>query len=351
MHLQNTAALMARKMRADEFDSYAVLVGINGEESLLTSPDVNEDTYFDIASMGKVLVTSTLALKAVGIGKLTLAATLADFFPHTPDDKRAITLHQLLTHTSGIVRDSIPAYVAAAGSEAIARHILGNPLAYKPGTNYVYSCHGFILMGFILEKVFGDTLDEVFYTHLRNPLHLTRSRFNIATDEPDAAPCYTRAEIGMLRVDDDNVYKMGGIAGSGASFWTLADLRTYVRAALAKSEALYRHDLFDQAEVNYTPDFSEGRGLGYLIVDMKYKQAGALFPLGSFGHCGHTGTSFFMNRERDLYAIVLTNATRFLKMKSGFTTYDYEAIKTMRADIHTAIARDLNDQNVLDRTI
>ena len=347
MHLTHTAELLCRRLEDGVFDDYAVLVGIGGQEQLLTSPAVNRDTYFDVASMGKVLVTSTLILRALGERRLSLAHRLDRFFAAVPDEKKAITLQQLLTHTSGIVRIPISAEIADRGTDAVAAHILANPLAYRPGSNYIYSCNGYILLGFILEKIYGQPLNLLFEQYLKAPLQLTRRRFNIAVDEENAAICYSRTEVGLYRTDDSNVCNMRGVAGSGASFWTAADLQKFILAVLEKSPLLYPEPLFALAERDYTPDFSEGRGLGYLIADERYPQTGLLFPNGSFGHCGHTGMSFFVHRNSGLYAIILTNATRCANRRSGWKGYDYGEVMKMRADIHNEIRRDLSEQRLL----
>ena len=108
MILENTTKLMRDGLDTARFGSYAVLVSLGGTTAFVTSPDVNPDTYFDIASMGKALITAPLILRAVGEGKISLDDTLDKFFviPECPDKetKKRITITQLLTHTSGIVR-------------------------------------------------------------------------------------------------------------------------------------------------------------------------------------------------------------------------------------------------------
>ena len=89
------------------------------------------------------------------------------------------------------------------------------------------------------------------------------------------------------------------------------------------------------------------QGLGYHIVDENFNQTGKLFPVGSFGHTGHCGQSFYINRELNLYAIILTNATRFANMKNDFKGYDYNDIMKMREEIHNAIYRDLKECKLL----
>lgn len=347
MTLQATRTLLSDELARDHYDTYAVRVHAGGETVSLFSDNANEDTYFDIASMGKILVTSNLILRAVGEGLLSLQDPLDRFFADVPAEKKALTIQQLLTHTSGIIRIPIPVEIADAGREAVAAHILSAPLAYEPGTRWIYSCNGYILLGYIAEKIYGERLDELYEHKLKNALGYTRSRFNIALDEPNAAVCYKRPTVGTCRVDDENVYNMRGVAGSGASFWTLHDISLFAEAVLRKDPKLYAPELFDLAEKDYTPDFDTGRGLGYLMVDGRYPQTGKLFRPGSFGHCGHTGTSIFMQRDPELYVIILTNATRFANKKNDFRHYDYNEVCEMRARIHNAVLDDLTRQGIL----
>lgn len=346
MNLHQTEAYMKTGLSDKRFDAYFVTVGMGGKTAFLASPHADKDTFFDAASMGKVLVTSTLVLQACGEGKLSTDDTLEKFFSAVPEEKKNITVKQLLTHTSGIVRKEFSREIADRGCDAMAAFILSVPLAFAPGSSYQYSCSGYILLGFILEKLYKMPLDELFYTRLKPQLGLTRARFNIAVDEPNAVDCFKREHVGEYRVDDEIVYAMRGIGGNGASFWTAADIERFVKAVLEKSPALYPEKYFALAEHDYTPNYEEGRGLGYQMVDARYEQTGKLFPDGSFGHCGHTGTSFFINREKDLYVIILTNATRCLNRKGGFRGYDYRVVMKMREDIHNAIAEDLKELKI-----
>lgn len=341
MILYNTEKLLKQKLENKDFDSYAVLVHYCDEEKLLTSENVNEYTYFDIASMGKVLITSPLVLQAISRGKLSLDNTLDEFFAVDDDDKKKITVKQLLTHTSGIIRHNITVDAVKKGNDGIVQEILSYPLAYAPDTDYIYSCNGMILLGYILEKIYNKSLEAIYNENLANPLKLKRTAFEIALDEENAAVCYRWKDGETQRFDDENVLVMGKTAGSGGQQSCLYDIQKFIKAVLGKDELLYQKELFELAEQNYTPAFSEGRGLGYLVVDEKYCQTGKLFPVGSFGHCGHTGQSFFINREKNLYVIILTNATRFLNMKNDFRGYDYSEIMKMREEIHNAIAKDL----------
>lgn len=343
MNLKNTKCLLEEKYKNNEFSSYAVLVYNKGEKQVIMSPDVDEYTYFDVASTGKVLVTSTLILQAIDTGLLKLENTLQDFFCNVPEDKKNITIKLLLTHTSGIIRHQLTEHVAENGIDSVAEEILAHPLAYKPGDAYIYSCNAYILLGFILEKIYGKTLEEIYRANLMEPLGLKRTSFEIDMDEPNAAICYRwkRTEQTKQRFDDENILVLGKAAGSGGQQSCLHDIERFVDAVINKDKNLYSEKIFDIAEKNYTPDYSVGRGLGYLIVDEKYPQTGKLFPIGSFGHCGHAGQSFFVNREQDMYVIILTNATRHLNMKNNFNGYNYDEIMKLREDIHNEILSDL----------
>lgn len=341
MNLENTKKLMKKLADEKVFDSYAVTVCKDGEKQFFSSENVNCDTYFDIASMGKVLITSPLILKAIGEKKLSLGDTLGRFFSDVPDDRKNITVKQLLTHTSGIVRCFIPRETADAGREALAAHIIGNPLAYKPGEGCIYSCNGMILLGFIAEKIYGMRLDEAYEAVIKPALGLTRSKFNIAPDEENAAVCYTRKEAGEYRSDDENVYNMRGIAGSGAQFFTPSDIERFLDAVIAKSEALYPKEMYTLAEQCYTGGAGEQDfGLGWFFTDERYSQTGKLFPAGSIGHTGWTGTSFFFDRRQNLYTIILTNVARCSFLKNGAA--DCNSVHTMRRTVHDSIYEDLN---------
>lgn len=346
--LVNTEKIINDYLKKESFTSYALIVGYKGDEWTLTSDDVNLDTYFDAASVGKVFPTSTLAVKAIGEGKLSLEDTLEKFFFEVPKDKKDITIKQLLTHTSGILRCEFPDDIAKDGRKSITEYILNQPLAFEPGKHFAYSCNAITLLGFIIEKVFGVTLDEAFRLYIVEPLGMTRSKYNIAIDEENSVVCYHQESHTDYPWDDHNVRAMNGIpAGAGGNFCTAGDLRKFVKAIISKDERLYKEEMFDIAEQNYTagiesmPDYVVygNHGLGYEYVDSKCLQANVLFPEGSVGKEGYTGQSFYLSREKNLYVILLTNATRCIAKKFGYVNYD--EVCRMRTEIHKAIKRDL----------
>lgn len=351
MKLKKTQDLLKKKLEAQDFDTYAICVCKDGDKASLFSANADSDTYFDIASMGKVLVTSTLVLHAVSEKILSLDDTLDMFFKNIAQDRKKITVKQLLTHTSGIVRYDIPKAAASKGSDAVADFIISSPLAFEPGTKNQYSCNGMILLGYILEKLYKMPLEKIFEEKLKRPLGYTRSKFNIALDEPNSAVCYRSENVDGLAHpwDDENIRILQTSAGSGGQFFTLGDIIKFADAVMAESEALYSKELFDMAEQNYVDDdCDEGRGLGWFYVTDNYFQRADLFPIGSFGHTGYTGSSMFFNREKNMYVIMLTNATRFSSMKTDFKYPDYDGDTCrIRVELHNAIYEDLCEDGLL----
>ena len=199
-----------------------------------------------------------------------------------------------------------------------------------------------------MEKAFGMPLDEAFQQLLCKPLGLTRSRYNIAPDEPNAVNCNHVPSIQDIRRDDHNVKMMNGIpAGPGGNYCTPRDLQKFVKAILRKDERLYSNAMYDLAEKNCTEGLDvldinrgiENHALGYTYVNQYCAQARDLFPEGSIGHDGWTGQSFYLNRDMKLYVILCTNATRCTAKKYGKTNYN--EVCAMRAEIHRAIKDDL----------
>ena len=350
MKTDNLKKCIADGLRQKRYGNAAVAVWKSGRKAEVFGGNTDRYTYFDMASCGKVLVTTPLILKAIGEKKISLQSELKDYFDVGNEMKGKITVEQLLTHTSGIVRNAISPEIGAAGRGAVAKHILDEPLAFTPGSEVRYSCNGMILLGYIAEIVFGEPLDGLFERYIKKPLKLERSKFNIAIDEPNAADCFERENVGKLRVDDINVYNMGGVAGSGASFWCLADVETFMESVMKKSGAVYDPDLYAVAERNYTSGCVrtasyEDRGLGWMEVRETPTDTGDLFPRngGTFGHTGWTGVSVFFNRTLDMYAVVLTNATRFNNIKSGFKGFDFMDTHRARRDVMNAIKADLSE--------
>lgn len=346
--LTETEKLLHRLSEEKELSAYAVSVGYGEDEYRIFSDGVNAETYFDAASVGKVFPTSVLALKLIDENRLSLDDTLGKFFPEIPSDKKNITVKQLMTHTSGMIRKEFPENIAENGRKGISDFIFGVPLAYEPGTHYAYCCNGMIILAFIAEKIYETGLDEAFEEKICRPLGLTRSRYFIRPDEPNAVNCNTNPAVNDIRPDDGNVKKMNGIpAGSGGLYTSAGDLTEFAKAIIACDGRLYGKKTFELAERNYTAGLpvldkfrgSENHGLGFTYVNEKCTQAYGLFGDGAIGHDGWTGQSFYLERRRNLYAVIMTDASRCCAVKKGFV--DYDRICSVRAEIHSAVKYDL----------
>jgi len=241
----------------------------------------------------------------------------------------------LLTHTMGIGHK--PLNKQGNTSENIAEYILQIPCDIPIGSDVLYSCPGFILLGKILEKVFCKPLEIIFDELVCKPLGMCSTCFrphkkeNIVNSNPEVDKC------GI--VNDYNCQYLGGAVGNAGVFSNIEDMTVYAKFLLQKGYPIISEKTFEKAIENYTATMDESRGLGFLYVDERYSQTGRLFPVGSIGHCGHTGQSVFVDFQSGLYVIILSDATILTVKKYGGEKY--KEVMQMRADIHNAIYDDL----------
>ncbi len=297
---------------------------------------IDQDTLFDMASVTKIVVTTSLCLVAMEKGLIAAGDTLSRFW-NCPPDKQNITVGQLMTHCSGIGGHQD---LTQPGNsyENIDDYILNLPLTYPTGTEVDYSCPGFILLGKLLEKVMGDRLDRLFQTYVAAPLEMTCSGFLPDQSHPTVNSNKTEELRGV--VNDYNCQFLGGVAGNAGLFSNIRDLTRYVGFLQRKGAPLVGEQTFLPYINNYTAHCAQDRGLGFLYVTPRYAQTGGLFPTGSFGHCGHTGQSVFLDPQSGLYVVLLTDATLTVNQKYGKSNYN--EVKTMRGDLHRAIKEDLS---------
>lgn len=295
---------------------------------------VCEKTLFDMASVTKIMATTSLALIALDRGLLHLDDTVDKFYP----TQKTLTIKNLLTHTIGIGHKSLNQEGNTYGN--IAERILDIHTDIPIGTDVRYSCPGFILLGKILEKVFEKPLNKCFEEMVAEPLGLENTSFllkdrkNAVNSNLDEEKCGT--------VNDYNCQFLGGVAGNAGLFSNLSDTTKYVHFILNRGKPLIEEETFLLAVQNHTAGMSESRGLGFLYVDDRYKQVGGLFSEGAIGHCGHTGQSVFVDYRSGLYVIILSDATISTVRKYGKEHYD--EVINMRSRLHTAIKQDLQER-------
>ena len=292
---------------------------------------VNEQTLFDMASVTKMMATTTLSLVAIDRGLLHVDDAVSRFYP----TEKPLTLKNLLTHTMGIGHKALNK--EGNTYDNIAEKILEIPPDIPAGSDVKYSCPAFILLGKILEQVFGKRLDRCFDELVAAPLcllstcFLPRERDNIVNANAD------EQKKGI--VNDYNCQFLGGVAGNAGLFSNIEDTTKYARFLLNHGAPLFCESTFMAAVQNETPKMSESRGLGFLYVDGSYDQTGGLFADGSIGHCGHTGQSVFVDYRTGLFMIVLSDAT--VSNIRNLGRENYAAVKEMRTRLHQAAKQDL----------
>ncbi len=268
------------------------------------------DTRFDLASLTKLFV-STLALRLVASGKIELHDPLLAWVPEWKNTEHApITLAMLLSHTSGM--HSGADYRELLDCD-VAVFALQRPLCARPASRVVYSDLGLIALGVILERIESRSLASQIAEFGRATLS-----FNPGATEREAIPA-TEDDGWRGRVQgyvhDEKAYLMYGIAGHAGLFGTAADVanltEVYLGAIHRRSHGLLTNDLARLAVQCAADDPVLRRGLGWALKTTDENSCGALFGANSFGHTGFTGTCVWADPDRDLQAVLLTNAVYF----------------------------------------
>jgi CubicO group peptidase (beta-lactamase class C family) len=215
--------------------------------------------------------------------------------------------------------------------------VLDIPTDIPIGTDVQYSCPGFILLGKILEKIFGKRLDLCFDEMVAKPLQMPETSF-LPRNKQNAVNSNLEEHLRGV-VNDYNCQFLGGVAGNAGVFSNISDVTKYVRLLLDKGAPLISEETFVMAAQNYTANMSASRALGFLYVDDRYQQTGGLLPDGAIGHCGHTGQSVFVDYRSGLYVIILSDTTISTARKYGDEVY--EEVMKLREDLHAAIRQDL----------
>jgi uncharacterized protein YbbC (DUF1343 family)/CubicO group peptidase (beta-lactamase class C family) len=296
-----------------------------GRRAVQPAPEpMTEDTIFDLASLTKVVATTTSVMQLVEGGRLRLRDRVAQFVPEFgAHGKDTITIQHLLTHTSGLPPD-LPLDEEFHGIDEAIRRTSELTPSSPPGEKFVYSDINFFLLGDIVRRVSGQRLDEYSATHVFAPLRMTETRFlppeswraRIAPTErcrPLAWPC-SDPSVPFLRgiVHDPTARRMDAVAGHAGLFSTAADLSRFCRMLLHGGEldgvrVLSPAGVERMTSVSTPAGMKDVRGLGWDIDSTYSSNRGDLFPIGSsFGHTGFTGTSLWIDK-RGGYVVFLSN--------------------------------------------
>ena len=273
-------------------------------------------SLFDLASLTKLVGPGMGALVLMEKGTLPMGLTLGEVFGVLcPEEKKRITLFQLLTHTGGFPAAYHLYERNPDPSQAVAE-LLRYPLEKNPVTSACYSCMGFLALGFLLERVCSLPLERLCQELVWEPLGLARTGYCPARFLP-GQPTVCTGLVGNCRlsgeVSDSNARFLGGIAGNAGVFSCLEDMTTFADFLSEECAPLLTKGLFRQAVSDQTKAFSIHRGLGFHLLPGDNPFTGNLFPKGCYGDTGFTGTSCFVEHHTGRYAVLLTNRVYYGK--------------------------------------
>jgi serine-type D-Ala-D-Ala carboxypeptidase len=322
-----------------------------GRFSFESWPEMNKavtaETPFDIASVTKVVATTTMAMLLYERGVLDLDEPIAGVVPEflsgmnaTDRDlrRRDVTFHMLLAHSSGLPAHE-KLFLKTRSGEELLRAAFSTPLTADPGSRAEYSDIGFIILGAALERLAGESLDTFGQREIFGPLGMSTTAFKPASElRPLISPTSDgretsggsdfRNRIIQGEVQDENAGVLGGVAGHAGLFSTAEDLARFANAMLNAGPPILRPEtvaLFTRRE---TEPAGTTRAMGW-DTPSSPSQSGKYFSAGSFGHLGYTGTSLWIDPVRQLSITLLTNRT--------WPDCSNQAIKQVRPEFHDAV--------------
>ena len=296
-------------------------------------PDV-DSTVWDLASLTKVVATTPSIMRLVDMGRLDLDSPVQSHLQEFQGDgKGGVTVRHLLEHRSGL-RAFLPLNDRAKTSEEAKHLVLSEPLRWQPGSRMEYSDLNAMLLGWIVESVSGMSLDEFSESQIFSELGMTQTRFH-----PPRAVVPRMAPVGLWRghviageLHDQNAVRLGGVSGHAGLYSTGADLVRYAQLYLSEGRDSGGADRFRAETVRSFIKRGPGnRALGWEVRDTTDEaNTGRLLSARAFGHGGYTGTSIWIDPERDLFVIILTN--RVFAPRTGRSITVLKAVRARVAD-------------------
>ena len=316
------------------------IIGRYDEPPTAVEPDAAGAAVYDLASLTKVVSTTMIALRLLDRGALSLSDTIGRFLA-APEDKTDITLLDLLRHTGGFAAHiRLDRTMPRGGAvEPAAAALLDAPLEYPPGAKVVYSCLGFIVLGAVLEKIGGASLDRLARELVFDPLEMHDTGYKPLewTDRERIAPTEWDAESGAYvhgEVHDENARFLGGVSANAGLFSTAADLGRFAAMLARGGEGFLERHTLESATRDRTPGMATGRGLGFqLYRPSSGSVIGDALGEGAYGHTGFTGTSLFVSPRHGAFAILLTNRVHYGR--------DLSVMPDYRARFHEAVVLEL----------
>ncbi len=350
--LETIDRLVQRGITAGGYPGAAVVVGRKGYSvwqrgfgnldwngKIAVSP--NESIY-DLASLTKVVATTTAIMLLYDRGLVRLDDPVSKYLPaFTGGLKDQVTVQQLLTHHAGLPAGRELWRIAR--TPAAARDaVLATPLSCKPGACYVYSDLGADILAFLAEKVSGQPLDSFLRENVFAPLGMTDTRF---TPEPWYAMRTAPTEIAPPRgyplrgeVHDENAYALGGVAGHAGLFSTASDLAVFAQMMLNGGTINEVRILADSTVATFTRRTAGRRALGWDTCESDSGGCGKYLSERAYGHTGFTGTSLWIDPDRQMFVVLLTNRVHAARAKRPS-----KVIADVRNDLADAAALAVTD--------
>lgn len=301
-----------------------------------SSVKMTTDAIFDLASVSKVVGTTSAAMMLVDEGKIALDDKVSKYLTgFEVNGKENITIRNLLLHNSGFVA-WIPYYKKYSTKKEIIDDIMNQSLSYPTGTKMEYSDLGMITLQLVIEKVSGKSLDKFLEEKLFAPLKMYRTMYNPPAElwyyiPPTEVDDYWRNTTVKGIVHDETAAMLGGVAGHAGLFSTASDLAIYFQMMLQKGSYGGKKYFSSELIENWTTKQSDlsTRGLGWDTKSPNGSSAGSLFSNNSYGHTGFTGTSVWVDKERELFVILLSNRV--------YPTRENKKIISFRPKFHDTI--------------
>ena len=353
--LSRVDSVVSRAIRDSAFPGAQVLVAKDGAiiynksfgslEYDGASPRVSGTTMYDIASMTKVISTTYALMRLYDEGLIHLDDPVTNYIPEFGNHgKEKITVRNLLVHNGGLPPFK-RLYLTCRSPEQVLDSVYQTEMIYNTGDSTVYSDFDFILLGKIIEKISGKRLDRYVDSVFFRPLGMTRTMFNppnalwggIAPTEYDSV---LRKQLVQGVVHDENAYALGGVSGHAGLFSTASDLAVIIQMILNGGSYGGKQYIKPETVRLFTSkqDSRSTRALGWDTKTMNgYSSAGSLFGPHTFGHTGFTGTSVWVDPEKKIFVIFLTNRV--------YPTRSNTRIMQVRPAVHDAVMKALRSSS------
>jgi CubicO group peptidase (beta-lactamase class C family) len=350
--LANIDRVIERGIKAGGYPGAAVVVGRRGavvwEKGFghlgWTSESDNvvaERTIYDLASLTKVIGTTTAVMILFDEGKIHLDDPVVRYLPEfTGGGKENITIRLLLEHRSGLPAGRDLWRIAHTPEEARAA-VLSTPLFAPPGQYFEYSDLGADVLGFVVEAATGQKLDQFLAARVFTPLGMSDTRFRPeASLRGRIAPTEITPPRGYPirgEVHDENAYTLGGVAGHAGLFSTASDLSIFAQMLLNRGTYNGTRIVSDSAVTLFTKRAAGTRALGWDTCAGEYG-CGRYMSANAYGHTGFTGTSLWIDPDRDMFVVLLTNRVHAARARRPA-----KVISDVRADLADAAALAVTD--------